>query len=130
MTQTENVSILVIDDEEDMCWALTNILKKEGYDITCTTSGNEACRLIKEKRFNIAFVDIKLPDIDGIKLAKIIKKDSPQIYIIMISGYYYADDNDIQKGLYNGTYLTFVGKPFDIIEVRKAVQISLGINNE
>lgn len=130
MRQLEDVSVLIVDDEADMCWALTNILKKEGYNITCTTSGNEASRLIKEKRFDIAFVDIKLPDIDGIKLARIIKKDDPQINIIMISGYYYGDDKDIQKGLDNGTYLTFIGKPFDNTEVRKAILVSLGIRNE
>ncbi|ODS34304.1 MAG: response regulator receiver protein [Candidatus Scalindua rubra] len=117
-----DINVLVVDDEEDMCWALENILKTEGYNIVTTTSGNEAIKLIKKKTIDITFVDIKLPDIDGIELARLIKKEDSQIGIIMISGYYYEDDSDIQKGLHDGTYLTFVGKPFDNVEVRKAAQ--------
>lgn len=121
----EDINVLVVDDEEDMCWALENILKKEGYNIVSITSGNKALMLIKERTFNIVFVDIKLPDIDGIELAKLIKKEAPLIHIIMVSGYYYEDDKDIQRGLHNGTYSTFIGKPFDIGEIRKAVQYAL-----
>ena len=119
------INILVIDDEEDMCWALEKILKSEGYNIVTTTSGDEALKIIKEKTFDIAFIDIKLPDMDGIELTNLIKKEDSQIGIIMISGYYYEDDSDIQKGLHTGTYLAFVGKPFDNVEIRKAVQNAL-----
>jgi len=119
------INILVIDDEEDMCWALEEILKSEGYNIVTTTSGDEALKIIKKRTFDIAFIDIKLPDMDGIELAKLIKEEVSQIGIIMISGYYYEDDSDIQKGLYDGTYLTFVGKPFENAEIRKAVQNAL-----
>lgn len=123
-----DINVLVVDDEEDMCWALGNILKNEDYNIVTTTSGNEALKIIKKKTFNIAFVDIKLPDMNGIELARLIKKEDSQIGIIMISGYYYEDDSDIQKGLHAGTYLTFVGKPFDNVEIRKAAQNALELS--
>ena len=70
-----DINILVVDDEEDMCWALENILKMEDYNVVTTTSGNEALKIIKEKAFNIAFVDIKLPDFDGMELARLIKQE-------------------------------------------------------
>ncbi len=123
-----DINILVVDDEEDMCWALENILKMEDYNIVTTTSGNEALKKIKEKAFNIAFVDVKLPDFDGMELARLIKKGDSRIGIIMISGYYYEDDSDIQKGLHDGVYLTFVGKPFDNVEIRKIARRALELS--
>ncbi len=122
-----NINVLVVDDEEDMCWALENVLKNKGYSITSTTSGINAITLIKQKTFNIAFVDIKLPDIDGLELAGLIKRENPSINIIIISGYYYEDDGKIQKGLHNGAYVAFIGKPFDINEVRNAIQCALKV---
>ncbi|MEK6766717.1 MAG: response regulator [Planctomycetota bacterium] len=123
-----DINILVVDDEEDMCWALENILKMEDYNVVTTTSGNEALKIIKEKAFNIAFVDIKLPDFDGMELARLIKQEDSRISIIMISGYYYKDDSDIQKGLHDGIYLTFVGKPFDNVEIRKVARRALELS--
>ena len=120
-----DINVLVVDDEEEMCWALENVLKKDGYNIVTTTSGIDAIALIKKKLFKIAFVDIKLPDIDGIELAGLIKKEDPRIRTILISGYYYKDDYNIQKGLRDGAYVTFIGKPFDINEVRNAMQYAL-----
>lgn len=121
-----DINVLIVDDEEDMCWALENILKKEGYNIIWTTSGDDAISLMKKNTFNTAFIDIKLPDMDGIELARCIKKEDNNIRIIMISGYYYEDDRIIQEGLHDGIYLTFIGKPFDINEVRKAAQYTRG----
>ncbi len=120
-----DINILIVDDEEDMCWALENILKKENFNIVTTTSGNDAIKLVNENAFNIAFVDIKLPDIDGVELAKRIKIKDNNIRLIMISGYYYGDDKAIQTGLHENVFLSFISKPFDNNEVRKAARYAL-----
>lgn len=120
-----DINILVVDDEEDMCWALENILKVDGYNVVTTTSGSEAIKKARENTFNIAFVDVKMPDFDGMELARLIKEEDSHIGTIMISGYYYEDDSNIQKGLNEGVYLAFVGKPFDNVEIRKITRRAL-----
>ena len=60
---------MIVDDEPDMCWALKNILKKSGYNCEKALSGREAMRLLKSQKFHLAFLDVKLPDIEGLELA-------------------------------------------------------------
>lgn len=115
-------SILVVDDEPDMCWALENILSPEGYQIATATSGKKALELAQERRFEVVFIDAKLPDVDGIELSSRIKQTSPQAAIVMISGYFYREDEAIDETLANELCVSFISKPFDLDEVRLAAK--------
>ncbi|KAF0249659.1 MAG: response regulator with CheY-like receiver AAA-type ATPase and DNA-binding domain [bacterium] len=113
---------LVVDDEIDMCWALENILKTNGLCLKSAVSGQEALQLIKLYHFQLAFLDAKLPDIDGLELARLIKIANPTIPIMMISGYFYKDDVMVQKALSEDLICGFISKPFlhsEIIKVLK-----------
>jgi len=110
--------ILVVDDEPDMCWALENILRPAGYAVTTTVSGAEALELLTGERYAAAFVDAKLPDLDGLELATLIRHRSPHTAVILISGYFYQEDDAINEGLQKGDFFGFVAKPFDLEEVR------------
>ncbi|MDP2046998.1 MAG: response regulator, partial [Deltaproteobacteria bacterium] len=57
--------ILIVDDEPDMCWALEHLLHKRGYVTRKALSAQEALKLMEEHRFACAFLDAKLPDMDG-----------------------------------------------------------------
>lgn len=113
-------TILVVDDEPDMCWALANILRLAGYVVTTVTTGGEALTLVagREPPYAVAFVDAKLPDADGLELAVQIHQQSPQTGIILISGYYYQEDGAIIKGLQEHLLVGFVSKPFQLDQVR------------
>lgn len=110
--------ILVVDDEPDMCWALENILRPAGYAVTTTVSGAEALELLTGEPYAAAFVDAKLPDLDGLELATLIRHRSPHTAVILISGYFYQEDEAINEGLQKGDFFGFVAKPFDLEEVR------------
>lgn len=110
--------ILVVDDEPDMCWALENILRPAGYAVTTTVSGAEARELLTGERYAAAFVDAKLPDLDGLELATLIRHRSPHTAVILISGFFYREDEAINEGLQRGDFFGFVAKPFDLEEVR------------
>ncbi len=112
-------NILVVDDEPDMCWALENILRPAGYAVTTTTNGAEALQLIAGEPFAAAFVDAKLPDVDGLALAASMRQQSPHTAIVLISGYFYQEDNAISEGLQEDLFLGFIAKPFDLQEVRR-----------
>ena len=115
-------SILVVDDEPDMCWVLENILSPEGYQMATATSGKRALELAKEKRFEVVFIDAKLPDVDGLELSGRIKEMSPQAAIVMISSFFYREDEAIDEGLAKELCVTFISKPFDLDEVRLAAK--------
>jgi DNA-binding NtrC family response regulator len=118
--------ILVVDDEPDMCWALENILSTDGYQITVASTGTEALQRLAERTYAVAFIDAKLPDVDGLKLAEMIREQDARTAIVLVSGYYYQEDQAITEGLRRDRFMGFIAKPFDLNTVRqmahKAVQ--------
>ena len=116
--ESESPRILVVDDEPDMCWALEQILRPSGFAVTATERGAEALDLLTERFYAAAFVDVKLPDLDGLELAALIRQRSPHTAVVLISGYFYQEDKSIDEGLDQGLFAGFVSKPFDIMEVR------------
>jgi len=110
--------ILIVDDEPDMCWALENILRPTGCAVTTTTTGTEALELLTEEPYAAAFVDVKLPDLDGLELAALIHQQSPHTAIVLISGYFYQEDKIINEGLEKELFTGFISKPFNLEEVR------------
>jgi len=126
--------ILVVDDEEDIRWALKNILHPTGYVVTCAASVGEALDNLHQYPYFIAFVDMKLPDQDGLTIANHIFEHYPRTSVVLISGYYNQDDDAIVKVLQKGIILSFLSKPFPLSEVRVLAQLAIqryeGVQNE
>jgi len=113
--------ILVVDDEPEMCWILENIIRRTGF--TCMTAMNarEAMDLTKCNRFGMAFLDAKLPDVDGLELARKLRKTNAHMPIVIVSGYFYQDDPTIEGVLQEGLIAAFVSKPFDHDEIVRII---------
>jgi len=120
-----DAAALIVDDEPGMCWALGHIL--QGTDIVpvTATTGQEALRLAERQRFRLAFVDAKLPDADGLDLARRIREADPGIRIVLISGYFYGDDPEVLQAAAAGVISGFVSKPFLHDEVRAIARSAL-----
>jgi DNA-binding NtrC family response regulator len=114
--------ILIVDDEPDMCWALEHLLNKQGFATCKGLSAQEGLNLMGQNTFAYAFLDAKLPDMDGLELARRIRKIAPGICIIMVSGYYYQDDDSIQEAVSRGLIEVFINKPFFQEEIIKALE--------
>jgi len=80
-------SILVVDDEEGIRRSLGDILEDEGYEVQTAETGREALRLAREENPDLIFLDIWLPDIDGMEVLEELKKANPQVPVVMISGH-------------------------------------------
>jgi two-component system nitrogen regulation response regulator NtrX len=83
----QNTHILIIDDEPSICEVLQDILEDEGYSVTTASNGELAHAAIKARVFDTIFMDIWMPDIDGITLLKEFQSKGNQSPIVMISGH-------------------------------------------
>ena len=117
-----NDIFLIVDDEPDMCWALENILRKNGFLSKKAFNGQEAIALVKRHRFRLAFLDAKLPDKEGFEVAKEIRELDPSVRIVIVSGYFYRDDVDIKDALAKDLISDFISKPFNNDEILKTIR--------
>ncbi len=110
----EQIRLLLVDDEEDFITTLANRLKKRKLDVTGAGSGSEAIELIKQKSFDVAIVDVKMPGIDGVETLRQIKQVRPLIEVIMLTGH--ASVESGIEGMKLGAY-DYLMKPCDIDEL-------------
>lgn len=122
----EAIDLLIVDDEPDICWALEVGLGGERYRITHVTSGEEALKEVERRAFALAIVDAKLPGRSGLELSKLMRQQDPRLKILLLSGYYYADDRPIQEGLERSDFNGFISKPFELEEVSALVKKFVG----
>lgn len=114
-------SILIIDDEEDLCWLLSSALKQKGYHVNTANSIDAGTRSLK-KNPDLIFLDLKLPDGDGMNMLPDIKAECPETFMVIISAYG-SDDRMVdakEKGVHS-----FIDKPFSeekIIHILKQFQ--------
>jgi two-component system response regulator HydG len=80
-------NILIVDDDINICEALSLILRKRGWNIEVANTGKEAIKKAETTSFNVALLDIRLPDIEGTKLLKMLPKTTPKMIKIMVTGY-------------------------------------------
>jgi len=117
--------ILVVDDDEDICETLTKILELQGYSVLTAGSGEEAVSMSKGKTCQMAFIDVKLPNIDGLETLLRLKEINPDIFVIMMTGF----RNEVKDALDKAqaaSAITCLYKPFDPAEaatlVRKTIE--------
>ena len=103
--------ILVADDDQQLGTSLGEQLTAEGYNVIVTSNGEEAIHIIKEKRIDLAIIDIKMPKIDGFEVLRFVRKDFPGVKIIMLTAY--ADIRNISKCKELGAH-DVIEKPYDV----------------
>ena len=114
--------ILIIDDEEDTCWALQKILEVEGHTSTAAMNAEGALALLEGETVDLAFVDAKLPDMEGADLLARINAKCPGLPCVLISGYLYDDDDLVHACQSQGLIRGFIGKPFLLSQVRDVLR--------
>ncbi|MFH1672388.1 MAG: response regulator [Pseudomonadota bacterium] len=110
----EGIRMLLVDDEDDFRTTLASRLKRRKIDVTDVGSGSEAIELVKQVNFDVAVVDVKMPGMDGVETLNQIKKVSPFMEVIMLTGHASVDAGieAMKLGAYD-----YVMKPCDIDEL-------------
>ncbi len=100
---SEEIEILVVDDDPDILFATARVVRKAGYPVVEASSGGECLQKIRESKPDILLLDVLLPDAEGPDICRRIKGDADlkSIYVILISGVRTASD-DQADGLDGG----------------------------
>jgi len=107
--------ILIVDDNADICQTLVRALELQGYQALAAGSGEEAILIAQEKSCQIAFIDMKLPNIDGLETFLRLKEINPGILTVMMTGF----RNEVKDALDKAqaaSAITCLYKPFDPTE--------------
>ena len=118
----ERARILVVDDDESIRTVLQAILAEEGYSVDVARTGKEAVKKSKTTRYNLALIDIRLPDTEGTRLLTQLKRASPRTRKIIITGY-----PSLQNAIdaLNRGADAYVMKPFNMEKVLGTVKEQL-----
>jgi len=118
---TAGEPILVVDDDEDVRDTMTKIFEQEGHRVVTAGSGEEAIELLERQDCRMAFIDIKLPNIDGIETLLRLKEINPRLYTVMMTGF----KNEVREALEKArqsSAITCLYKPFDPSEATDIVK--------
>ncbi|WP_419663542.1 two component system response regulator [Desulfosarcina variabilis str. Montpellier] len=110
----EPIRLLLVDDEKGFVDVLSKRLAKRNIKATQAFSGSEGIRLLRKRDFDIAVLDLKLEDMDGIEILKIFKKMDPAMPVIMLTGH--GSEKASQEGLLYGAY-DYLTKPHELDEL-------------
>ena len=108
------VRVLLIDDEEAYVDVLQKRMTRRNIDITTALSGSEAIQTLRKRDFDVALLDLKMEDMDGIEVLKIMKKLAPEIKVIMVTGH--GSEQAARDGITLGAF-DYLTKPCDLNEL-------------
>ena len=113
------LKILVVDDNRELADGLADILAMENHEVTVAYRGEDALTRYREREFDLTFMDVKLPGIDGLEAFGEIRKLHPDAQVIIMTGY--RIDQLLNRAIADGA-LKVLRKPFDIEEVLAAIR--------
>jgi UDP-3-O-acyl N-acetylglucosamine deacetylase len=119
--------VLIVDDEPGILTTLSQILTDEGYRTITTTSGEEAVHLYREQRPQVVFLDIWLPDWDGLETLQALRDLDPGAMVVMMSGH--GTSETAVKAIKMGAH-DYLEKPLSYDRTVRAVEEALAVRQE
>ncbi|MGA2767860.1 MAG: response regulator [Candidatus Bathyarchaeia archaeon] len=118
----ERTRILIVDDDESIRKILSTILEEEGYVVDTAENGKEAIEKSTAKFYNLALIDVRLPDIEGVTLLAKLKETVPRMRKIIITGF-----PSIQNAIeaVNNKADGYMLKPFEICKILETIKEQL-----
>jgi DNA-binding NtrC family response regulator len=119
MKQSDSLKILVVDDEEIVRLTLSAMIDHMGHTAECVNDGLAGKQALKNNKFDAAFVDIRMPGLDGMSLLKWATQKRLDLPIIIMSGHGVEDSRD--EALQSGAF-SFLSKPFSLVGIKGLIE--------
>lgn len=110
--------VLIVDDEKGICVEFRELLEDDGHQVDTATSGQDAFVLVREKKFDVIFLDVLLPKMEGRQIYEEIRKINSTVPIVFMSGY--LPPNKEKEALLLGAKAC-LRKPLDIDQIKKII---------
>jgi len=122
-TRSEDASkLLLVDDEVGYLEVLAKRLTRRGFEVTTASSGTEAIRALRQWEFDLAVVDLKMEDMDGIEVLKVFKKMDPSLRVIMLTGH--GSERAAREGIAEGAF-DYLIKPVGLEVLLRTLEAAL-----
>jgi DNA-binding NtrC family response regulator len=121
--QTDPIRLLIVDDEVGFVNILAKRLRRRNMEVTSAYTGTEAIQILRKQDFDVAVLDLKMEEMDGIEVLKIFKKMDPKMVVIMLTGH--GSEQAAREGIEFGAF-DYLTKPCELEEllakIREAYQ--------
>ncbi len=115
--EREDINVLVVEDEKLLNWSLASSLSKWGFDVRPVFTGNEALAQIENSGFDVVLLDYRLPDLDGLAIARTIREKQPDAVIFLLTAFQ-LNELPIDAGLID----SYFNKPLDLQQLHQALE--------
>ncbi|MFW6130152.1 MAG: response regulator [Atribacterota bacterium] len=115
-------NILIVDDEETIRDTLSKILEEDGFDVESVDDAEKAIKKIKNEKYNLILLDLKLNGMSGFDVLKETREINKELPIILISGYLTMEN--IEKACGYGIF-NYIRKPFELDDLRDKIKRAL-----
>ena len=117
--QSKGTKLLLVDDEEGYVTVLAKRLSKRNFLVKTALSGSEAIRILRNESFDLAVLDFKMEDMDGIEVLKVFKTMEPKMPVIILTGH--GSETAAREGIEFGAF-DYLVKPCDLSELVERIR--------
>jgi DNA-binding NtrC family response regulator len=121
--QSGRIKLLLVDDEVGYVDVLSNRMGKRNIDVTKALNGTEAIQALRKQDFDVAVLDLKMEDMDGIEVLKVFKKMVPSLPVIMLTGH--GSEQAAREGIEGGAF-DYLTKPCELEELIEKIKEAMG----
>jgi len=112
------IKVLLVDDEKDYVNVLSNRMRKRNIEVVKAYSGVEGIQALRKHDFDVAVLDLKMEDMDGIEVLKIFKKMYPDMAVIMLTGH--GSEEALMQSMSLNAF-DYLGKPCELEELLEKI---------
>ncbi len=117
--QGERIRLLLVDDEEGYVKVLAKRMTRRNMEVMTALSGSEGIQRLRKQDFDVAILDLKMEDMDGIEVLRVFKKMVPDMPVIMLTGH--GTEKAAREGLDMGAF-DYLMKPCDLEELVEKIR--------
>ncbi|OGR96507.1 MAG: hypothetical protein A2V88_09625 [Elusimicrobia bacterium RBG_16_66_12] len=117
-TEKRSLRVLVIDDQESVRSFLSRFVSRLGFEVSSVESGSRAVELVKSEGFDLYFIDMRMPGLNGLETLRGIRRIVPSAAVVVMTGY---ADEELLAGVRAEGVIDILAKPFDLGRLRAIV---------